>query len=231
MKRCRILASATTAAASALPSRAVLARRFASKSAELPLSSLTAISGIDGRCVQKIAGGAPARRGPWTVHCWTHECAAGCCAASRKRARRALEQCPQLLLTPPPLPHPRYARQTAELRPVFSEYALIKHRVHVEVEWLKAMAANKVRACNNPPSFPSPLPRTHIHPLLSSPPLVHPQGIPEVPALSPEALSALDGIVSGFDVASAQRVKAIESTTNHDVKAVEYFLKEKFAGE
>jgi adenylosuccinate lyase len=37
--------------------------------------------------------------------------------------------------------------------------------------------------------------------------------------------------VSGFDVASAQRVKAIESTTNHDVKAVEYFLKEKFAGE
>jgi hypothetical protein len=227
MKRCRILASATTAAASALPSRAVLARRFASKSAELPLSSLTAISGIDGRCVKNV-GGAPARRGPWTVDCWTHDCAAGCCAASRKRARRALEQCSCLLLPLlSTLPHPRYARQTAELRPVFSEYALIKHRVHVEVEWLKAMAANKVRACNPPIPLSSP---THSHP--PSPlPLAHPQGIPEVPALSPEALSALDGIVSGFDVASAQRVKAIESTTNHDVKAVEYFLKEKFAGE
>jgi len=51
--------------------------------------------------------------------------------------------------------------------------------------------------------------------------------IPEVPAFSAHAGSFLDGIVSGFSVADAERIKAIESTTNHDVKAVEYFIKEK----
>ncbi|MCS4503651.1 adenylosuccinate lyase [Arhodomonas aquaeolei] len=54
-------------------------------------------------------------------------------------------------------------------------------------------------------------------------------GIAEVPALSGDASAALDAIVSGFDVTDAEHIKAIESTTNHDVKAVEYFLKERMA--
>lgn len=53
--------------------------------------------------------------------------------------------------------------------------------------------------------------------------------IAEVPALSPGATELLDRIVSEFSVADAQRIKDIERTTNHDVKAVEYFLKEKVA--
>lgn len=56
----------------------------------------------------------------------------------------------------------------------------------------------------------------------------HPQ-IEEVPALSDEANGYLDAIVKNFSVADAQRVKDIESVTNHDVKAVEYFIKESFA--
>ena len=54
--------------------------------------------------------------------------------------------------------------------------------------------------------------------------------ISEVPTLSLEAQGVLDGIVGGFSVEDATRVKEIERTTNHDVKAVEYFLKEKIAG-
>ena len=54
----------------------------------------------------------------------------------------------------------------------------------------------------------------------------HPQ-IPEVVALSPEASERLDKIAANFDLTEAQRVKTIEDTTNHDVKAVEYYLKEK----
>ncbi|HIG71968.1 MAG TPA: adenylosuccinate lyase [Myxococcales bacterium] len=88
----------------------------------------------------------------------------------------------------------RYASKVSSLRHVFSEYGLIRLRVQVEVEWLKSLAG-------------------------------HPQ-IAEVPTLSNEALATLDGIANDFDVAGATRVKEIESTTNHDVKAVEYFLKE-----
>ena len=55
-------------------------------------------------------------------------------------------------------------------------------------------------------------------------------GIDEVPALSQQANEHLNNIVSGFAVEHAQRVKDIEATTNHDVKAVEYFLKEQVAG-
>ena len=54
----------------------------------------------------------------------------------------------------------------------------------------------------------------------------HP-GIPECPALSHDEAALLDKIAAGFSVADAQRVKEIEKTTNHDVKAVEYFIKEK----
>ncbi|WP_006788750.1 adenylosuccinate lyase [Thiorhodospira sibirica] len=92
----------------------------------------------------------------------------------------------------------RYASKTAALRPMFSEYGLMRYRVLVEVEWLKALAAE-------------------------------PQ-IKEVSALSVAAQTTLDGIVADFSEADAQRIKAIEATTNHDVKAVEYFLKERIAG-
>ncbi len=89
----------------------------------------------------------------------------------------------------------RYGAKTAALRDFFSEYALIKYRVIVEIEWLKALSAESA--------------------------------IVEVPAFSPDAISLLDGIADHFSVADAERVKAIEATTNHDVKAVEYFLKER----
>ena len=54
-------------------------------------------------------------------------------------------------------------------------------------------------------------------------------GIPQLPALTGEANRFLDDLVAGFDTQQAERVKAIEATTNHDVKAVEYFLKEAIA--
>ena len=92
----------------------------------------------------------------------------------------------------------RYADKTADLRPIFSEYGLIHHRVLVEVRWLQALAR-------------------------------HP-GLPEVPPLSQHATRILDGLVEKFGPTDAQRVKNIERTTNHDVKAVEYLLKEKIAG-
>jgi adenylosuccinate lyase len=57
----------------------------------------------------------------------------------------------------------------------------------------------------------------------------HP-GIDEVPVLSAQARAQLESIASDFDGASAERIKAIESTTNHDVKAVEYYIKEQLAG-
>ena len=52
---------------------------------------------------------------------------------------------------------------------------------------------------------------------------------PQVPGLSEAANTFLDKLISGFDLEAAQRVKTIENTTNHDVKAVEYYLKECFA--
>ncbi|HEY0893455.1 MAG TPA: adenylosuccinate lyase [Cellvibrio sp.] len=55
-------------------------------------------------------------------------------------------------------------------------------------------------------------------------------GVPEVPAFSAATNAILDKIVTDFNEADAQAVKDIERTTNHDVKAVEYFLKNKFAG-
>ncbi len=92
----------------------------------------------------------------------------------------------------------RYGSKTADLRPLFSEFGLIRHRVLVEVRWLQMLAA-------------------------------HP-GIPEVAELSEHATHILNGIVDNFNNDDAHRVKNIERTTNHDVKAVEYFLKEKVAG-
>ena len=91
----------------------------------------------------------------------------------------------------------RYAGKTGALRPIFSEYGLIKARVTVEVRWLQMLAANSE--------------------------------ISEVPAFSAQAQAFLDAIVTDFSAADANRVKEIEATTNHDVKAVEYLLKEKVA--
>ena len=89
----------------------------------------------------------------------------------------------------------RYSSKVDALRPIFSEYGLIRYRVEVEVRWLQALAAEAK--------------------------------IIEVPALSAEAVKVLNGIIANFSEADAQAVKDIEKTTNHDVKAVEYFLKEK----
>lgn len=89
----------------------------------------------------------------------------------------------------------RYQDKAAALRPIFSEFGLLKYRVTVEVRWLQKLAA-------------------------------HTQ-IQEVPALSAEASNYLDSIVANFSIEDANRIKTIERTTNHDVKAVEYFLKEK----
>jgi adenylosuccinate lyase len=92
----------------------------------------------------------------------------------------------------------RYASKTDALRPVFSEYGLIRARIRVEVEWLIALAAEP--------------------------------GITELPALVPSTITALRALADGLTTDDAARVKAIERTTNHDVKAVEYFLKERLGG-
>ncbi|WP_316368494.1 adenylosuccinate lyase [Candidatus Thiodiazotropha sp. CDECU1] len=92
----------------------------------------------------------------------------------------------------------RYGSKSADLRPIFSEFGLIRHRVLVEVRWLQALA-------------------TH-------------NDLLEVSTLSEHAINILDAIVDNFSEEDARRVKNIERTTNHDVKAVEYFLKEKIAG-
>ncbi len=89
----------------------------------------------------------------------------------------------------------RYQDKAAALRPIFSEFGLLKFRVTVEVRWLQKLAS-------------------------------HAQ-INEVPAFSEKANDYLNHIVENFSIEDANRIKTIERTTNHDVKAVEYFLKEK----
>ena len=89
----------------------------------------------------------------------------------------------------------RYAGKVDALRPIFSEYGLIKARVKVEVEWLLALAAEP--------------------------------GIVELAPFSAAAIARLRALADGLSVADAARVKAIERTTNHDVKAVEYLIKER----
>ena len=59
--------------------------------------------------------------------------------------------------------------------------------------------------------------------------LAHDKNIPEVPLMSGQAAWHLRGVTRDFDVEHAERIKAIEATTNHDVKAVEYFIKEQMA--
>jgi adenylosuccinate lyase len=89
----------------------------------------------------------------------------------------------------------RYQRQTQDLSAYFSEYALIKYRVFVEIQYFIAL-------CTHP--------------------------LPQLEAFEEEKLDALNAIFENFSVEDAEIIKNIERTTNHDVKAVEYFLKEKF---
>lgn len=91
----------------------------------------------------------------------------------------------------------RYRARTEALAAYFSEYALIRYRVLVEVRWLQQLAG------------------------LS--------GVPEAPAIGAVGQAKLERLISDFSEADAERVKEIERTTNHDVKAVEYFIKEKIA--
>jgi len=91
----------------------------------------------------------------------------------------------------------RYASKVESLRVHFSEYGLIRNRVRVEIEWLKALAAAKE--------------------------------ITECPAFSNAAITDLNGVVASFSVADAEAIKIIEGRTNHDVKAMEYWLKERMA--
>ena len=85
----------------------------------------------------------------------------------------------------------RYSRLTEELKDIFSEYGLIRHRLLVEVKWLRFLVENLKVA--------------------------------EVPE---GAVEKIESIAKNFTAEKAQRVKEIEATTNHDVKAVEYYIKE-----
>jgi adenylosuccinate lyase len=92
----------------------------------------------------------------------------------------------------------RYRSKLASLAKYFSEGALIRERVRVELLWLKVLAEEG--------------------------------GVGELPSFSSATRALLDEAVAGFDASQAERVKAIEQATNHDVKAIEYWLKERFAG-
>jgi adenylosuccinate lyase len=91
----------------------------------------------------------------------------------------------------------RYFAKVAQLRDTFSELGLIRLRLRVEIEWLKALSAE-----------PS---------------------IAEVPAFSPDTLARLDAVAAGFSEAEAQQVKDIEARTKHDVKALEYWLRQQLS--
>ncbi|MBU0706587.1 adenylosuccinate lyase [Patescibacteria group bacterium] len=89
----------------------------------------------------------------------------------------------------------RYKSKVDELIPYFSEYALIKYRLIVELSFFMTLSAES--------------------------------GIPELPGFTDKELKLLEDIIKNFDEKEAEKVKAIEKKTNHDVKAVEYYIKEK----
>ena len=92
----------------------------------------------------------------------------------------------------------RYQGKVAALQAHFSEFALLRFRVQVELAWLIALGDEP--------------------------------GLPEVPAFSAAARGAMQQVVDRFSLEDAEAIKVIERETNHDVKAVEYWLKEKLAG-
>jgi adenylosuccinate lyase len=92
----------------------------------------------------------------------------------------------------------RYHSKVDALRDYFSEFGLIRYRVLIEIEWLKALAAQA--------------------------------DIPEIGPFSRNTLAQLDALNENFSEANAQAIKNIERTTNHDVKAIEYWLREQLSG-
>lgn len=96
----------------------------------------------------------------------------------------------------------RYHSKTTALTPIFSEYGLIYYRVTTEIRWLQTLCL-------------------HFDQLSKAP-------TPK-PTLSQSGHAILEKIITDFSEADAQQIKSIEATTNHDVKAVEYFLKEKLS--
>ena len=91
----------------------------------------------------------------------------------------------------------RYRDKVSRLSDYFSEFGLIRYRILIEVEWLKALCAAKA--------------------------------LDDIPCLSPATVQQLDAVVRDFSVSDAEAVKQIEARTNHDVKAIEYWLKEKLS--
>jgi adenylosuccinate lyase len=91
----------------------------------------------------------------------------------------------------------RYYGKVDALRRHFSEYGLIRYRVLIEIEWLKALSKEA--------------------------------GIKEVEPFSAGTLAQLDQLVAQFGKDDAEQIKAIEMRTNHDVKAIEYWLREKLS--
>lgn len=89
----------------------------------------------------------------------------------------------------------RYRGKCERLDEYFSEFALIRYRVRVEIEYFIAL-------CEIP--------------------------LPQLAAVNPDIFPELRSIYKNFTLADAERIKSIESVTNHDVKAVEYFLKERW---
>jgi adenylosuccinate lyase len=92
----------------------------------------------------------------------------------------------------------RYARQTAPLRAVFSEFAFMRARLKVEIEWLIGLSM---------------------------------LGLPELAPLSAGATARLRALAAEFTPADCEEIKSIEAQTNHDVKAVEYFIRGRIAQE
>lgn len=92
----------------------------------------------------------------------------------------------------------RYAAKVTELTECFSEYALLKNRVKVEVMWLIALCTE--------------------------------EQVAECRTLSTEEEQSLRQIIDNFTPIEAEKIKKIEAVTNHDVKAVEYYLKEQLDG-
>ena len=88
----------------------------------------------------------------------------------------------------------RYWNSASALSPFFSEYALIRQRLIVELRYLKALAQ---------------------------------LSLPQFPQMGPTELSTLDSIENQFGEAEALRIKELEKTLQHDVKAVEYYIREK----
>ncbi len=89
----------------------------------------------------------------------------------------------------------RYQEKLASLRPIFSEYGLIKFRVLIEVRWLQTLATQAK--------------------------------LPELATFNRHTNNLLNSIIENFSEQDAQHIKQIESRINHDVKAIEYFLKER----